>query len=510
MLCDGKQNPEEKSVLLQDEDDKSEPWTFWDSFKHLSHIAVPMTLSFSFSFEVFTSGVLLANVNPSNNAQTAAISLTSNMMNVVGIVSVTCLLGMALIASRIVGEIKHIRESEEEEEDNESKAQRITTSMGKVTKVYRAGLIVAAGFAPFGFLLLFFSKPILHNWFGQQENVASLAEDYLRPYAFAIPGLLSRMCAEQIMFSFQRSHAAMVIALSSFTFATLLALGLGYGVGALPQWRSKGVAIAYTIEAYITALAYTIYIGVTAELKDCDFFQFHKRSTWTGTLTYVKQVLRYGVPIGSTMANDMTVVLVAGILAGLNGQKQQASITYSLQLLLLLFIGLAAFSQTSAQEVGRCIGERKYGKGRKMAIHSLGTALIYFAPIGILVAAYPQLFMDLLNNRETNIKQMVRRVTPIVVVGILIDAVRFHVLQQLRSLSDMLGSTIISITAIWSGMLVGGLLSSFSSLEVYGVAFGYALGLFLAWLGLTYRWVSRIKPASMKSIGEEERRREEE
>lgn len=243
--------PEQKSDgVLQ-----HNPSSFMQVFKKITNLSIPMALSYTFSFEVFISTVLLGHLSQ-NEADTASTALIASTMNTLVILGFSPLFAMSITASNKLGKLREKLAQLSVSNDQQVEIDKLRRG---VKSVYLNGLIISAASSPIIFALMFFSKAIFVNTLHQDSAVATVAQDFLRTYAIAVPALMLRMSAEQIMFSFQKAHPAMVIGLVNLAVGTGLAAWLSIGGLGVSAMGAKGIAIGFAVEAYLTAIAYALY-----------------------------------------------------------------------------------------------------------------------------------------------------------------------------------------------------------------------------------------------------------
>jgi len=470
--------------------------TFLDAFKKMSGIAIPMALSYTFSFEVFASGVLAGNYNDDKD-HTAAITIISTFMNTFLILGMSPLFAMAVVASNWLGDLRTYKEKPKNEQDD----VELATKRARISAVNRSGLIISAVATPPVFLALFFSQAIATNVFRQDENVAGIAQEYLRPYAFAVPGVLARMTFEQMMFTVGKSRDAMYLGLASFTVGTLLSVWLGFGGLGIDAMGLKGIALGYVAEAYFIALMYGLYIYFKNECREFRFFNlFNTDKKVIADVT--SQVLTWSGPISFTIGSELLMTFVVGIIAGAISAESQAALSFVMQFIFLIFIFSAAFGIACQQEVGREVGAKCYNDASRLARYSLITTLSYITPICVLIAAWPALLRKMLNNYDDTIVDTANLLTPIMVSGIILDAARYTMLQELRSLADPWGSTALSFFGLAIGLCLSAILGLATDLGIYGVGAGYTIGLGLAAFLLVFRWAKKTDVSYVETVNE--------
>ncbi|KTD71474.1 MULTISPECIES: MATE family efflux transporter [Legionella] len=478
-------------ITDSDETD-DDSYGLWEVFKSLSALSVPMALSFTFSFEIFLI-VLLLNSLSENEDEVASATLISTMINTLLVIGMAPLFSMSVVASKKIGELT---EAEEQGETNEVVLQE---KREYIAGINRNGLLMSAVLTPAIMAGMIFSKPLLTTVFGQNDHVAEITQNFLRIYSPAVVGLLTRISTEQMMFSFGRAKPAMFMGLANLAVGTGISAWLGFGGLGVPRLRGTGIAIGYVIEAYLTSIAYALYLAKHKDFSQYEFFNIFKK--FSGQFAQLKELLQIGGSITLSVASEMAMSLSVSVLSGILGTKEQAAITALNQYVFFNFLLLAGFGQGNSQELNRLIGAKKYENANRMGKYGLLTTLLYTTPIPLFFAVMPGVLV--MGNNPAQVKDILKYLAPIMSAGVILDSVRYDLLQQLRVLNDLKGSTIISVSALSLGITGSALLGLKTKLGIYGIAAGYTGGVIIAIPGLAYRWSNRINAGRIEEIAEE-------
>jgi hypothetical protein len=86
-------------------------------------------------------------------------------------------------------------------------------------------------------------------------------------------------------------------------------------------------------------------------------------------------------------------------------------------------------------------------------------------------------------------------------MGVILDAIRFNLLQQFRALDDFFVTSIIAFFGLSSGILLAAVLGFKTPLDIDGVGIGYTLGVMITAVLLGLRWETKI--AEVVAVGVE-------
>ncbi len=462
------------------------PISFLTVFKDISHLAIPMALSFTFSFEVFLSVILLERLSE-NEDEVAAATLVSTYVNAVAVFFISPLFAVAIYLSHKLGDWREAIEAQPP-----LSVERLNEKKEIIASTNANALLIASVAAIPSTLLLYYSNGVLASVFQQEAAVVQATQPYLRTFAFAIPGLLSRLSLEQIMFSFKKTKPAMLMGLTNLGVGVVIALGLGFGfdteVIKIPKWGPRGVALGFLVETYMSALAYGLYVAFNKDIRKFQFFNAILRRVQNGAQQRW-DILKLGRSISFTTCLELSIMLMVGIFSGLAGTRSQAAMTYYMQFAYFQLIVLMAFSFSCAQELSRAIGSIHYLEANRVGRYGFLTTMLWLTPASLVFALYPK---GLASDASNEILAVLEPLAPIMSAGVIFEMIRYNLLQQLRAMDDLAIPNIISFLGTSLGILLMGILGLRTSLGVNGVAVGYLLGVGLSTVALSVRWSKQI------------------
>ncbi len=480
--------------------------SFWDIFKHISKVGIPMCFSFTFCFEVYSSVLLLQLVSQSED-DTAAATLVSTIMNTFCIISMSPVLSVINVLSLKLEEWKEQQSRSQSsilaDDENEDiiNLMAIPGLKEQIESIGPYALLMATAVSVPCWASLYFSRAIMTTVFHQQDSVARSAERFLRPYSFAVPALMLRVAFGMIMLSFGKNKEAMGLALATFGMGLGLAILLGFGFKFFPELDQTGVALGFVFETYLVTLLYGLFVKFNKECREFNFFQISwnilKRNT-----AVLFEMFRYGAAFFVSYTIDLSLALVIGIFSGLLGVEQQSAMSYCMQLIFFEFIFLAAFSMTCMQEVTRAMSVKNSQEdpvqSHRMAQFAvqlsrggLITSLIYLTPLPVALAIYPKALEFISGGASPEVSKQLRSLMPIMAAAVLLDDTRYNLLQQSRAFQDLSIPIVIACCGMVAVIALSALFAFVADLGVDGIAMGYAIGIGLAAAALFLRWLSQ-------------------
>src|SRR3990167_8465656 len=80
--------------------------SLWHDFGRISHLAVPMALSYTFSWAVFALGPLVSHLKDDSQKREAATALMQVTTNTVIFIAISPLFAVSIITSKYVGKLE--------------------------------------------------------------------------------------------------------------------------------------------------------------------------------------------------------------------------------------------------------------------------------------------------------------------------------------------------------------------------------------------------------------------
>lgn len=480
----------EEDELLLDDESLSFRKIFWLVFKILSSISIPMAISYTFSISIFIIS-LLRKYQSETDDENSATTLIITMISFFIMLGVSPLFAMNTFSSNKIGELNKATEDQES-------ASALESIHNHIFEISITGLFIGGIMAIPAFLPLYYAEEVLTTKliFQQDNQVAKIAQGFLRPYSPTAFAMMLRIAAEQMMFSFRKEKAAMLIGIINlFLLGTPLAAFLGFGSVSFPKDGSAGMAIAFTVESFLTALAYTVYIRLHKDLRQYQFFNVFKIKQ--GFFKRQADLLKMAAFNFFSNFIEMATPFIMGIMAGrLASSSTQSVMTAVTPIFFFSSVLILSLGATCNQVVSKKLGAQQYLRASRLGKHGLLTSIIYTIPLPMFFAIYPNPLSS-----DPAIQSTLKYFAPVISAGIGFDNIRNNLLQQLRALllKDAKRPIAISILSLLIGMITAGVLSQKTDSGIYGVAIGYLVGNVLAVILLSMLWSKEIQPEKMRA-----------
>lgn len=444
---------------------------------------IPMALSYTFPASMVVTAIMITHLKEeSQENYLATATLVTTMTHIIACVSFSPFLAMITLGSEKYGELRRFLT-----ENNET---QIVHTRKNTADLFKTSIALSTFILPIPFLAMFFSEFILVNIFAQNKHISGLVQQNLRAYSYAIPGLMYRICMEQILFSFKKSHHTMLMGLCTFALGTASAYYLAFGS---PNLGLAGIAYGFVIESYLTALIFAAYLHWHPSLKDIPFLTFTNLCLNSFISHQAKELLKMGLPITVQMSCELSAALLMSFFAGWLSENSLAAQNFSVQLFTFALIPSDAFAQTLVQAANQLIGENDFHNASRFAKYGLLANIGLISLVCIPVSISPSILTSMFGSSvNPNVMKMAKYLVPLAAGQTLAETAGLSMTQTLRAANDLYKPTMIKVICLWLGVLTAYLLGFKSSLSIYGVNIGFLFGVTLGTAILAPRWMARM------------------
>lgn len=455
--------------------------------------ALPIVGSLTFSIGIILAGMMMGQLGDGESEHEdylGASDLMTTELYTLMVISCSLLYSICIATGTEYGKTKR-RSS-----DSTPPGLDDPSPHAQIAKIFKNGLYLAGFCSPTPMIIMLFTKSILTNWFGQEEESSDLAEQYLRTYSWATPFVLINIASEQVLFGLEKQNAAFIIGAINFVLGSALAYALCF-------WTPLGlvgVALGYAVLALSSSISYLSYLKNSKSLQSLRLYQ----SSWKPDLTTLKQLLQIGWPITLTFFGEVCASFTINLFCGWLGKTELASQNIASQLIFFGMIPIIATTQATGAEVARSAGEDQVVNARRYGHSGVLVSFLLLATLSLPLAFYPEIAGYLYaSTGDEGIMSTITKLLPITAAGVLFDSVRNTSTGALRGLQDVTIPAILSITSLWIGVLTAYLLGFNTALGINGVAAGYTLGLGIGAIALFTRWNSKSNSLIATNMGQD-------
>ncbi len=354
----------------------------------------------------------------------------------------------------------------------------VATALGRgdetqVRRDTRMGLWLSILYGVAIYPAMFWSGPILRS-LGQEEQVAALAQDYLRVAGAGMVPALLIMALKSYLSALERAGVVLWATLAGVVLNTGLNWALIFGHWGAPELGVKGAAIASVATQILTLAVMAVYAEFHPALRRFHLFQRFWRPDWPA----LHQVYRLGWPIGLTGLFEGGLFSAAAVMMGWIGTMELAAHGIALELVAITFMAHLGLSNAATVRAGRAQGAGDFAALKGGAVTAIGLSLAVAAMVVAVFLAVPEslvrLFIDRANPQAPAITAYASTLLAVAALFQLADSTQVMALGLLRGVQDTRVPMVIASVSYW---LIGIPAS-------YVLAFPLSLGGTGLWLGL--------------------------
>ena len=426
---------------------------YTSEFKYNWKLAAPVMLGMlGHTFVSFIDNIMVGQIG---TAELAAVSLGNSFM----FIAMSIGIGFSTAITPLIAEA-----------DSANNLQQARST-------YKHGLFLCTVLGILMFLVVFFSKPLMHLM-QQPEEVVALAIPYLDLVAFSLIPLIIFQAIKQFSDGMSMTKYPMYATLLANIVNVVLNYLLIFGKFGFPEMGIVGAAYGTLASRIIMVIYLWVllrYKKRSAQIvKDIKFFVLD--------VLMIKRIINLGSLSAMQMFFEVAIFTAAIWLSGLLGKNPQAANQIALNLSSMTFMVAMGLSVASMIRVGNQKGLQNYKELRRIAfsIFLLGIlfatffALLFF----IFPKSLPHIYLDLSDTENYVDNMEVLSIASNLLLAAaffqISDSIQVVVLGALRGLQDVKIPTILTFVSYW----VGGFPVSYflGKEEMYG-SFGIWLGL---------------------------------
>ena len=364
-------------------------------------------------------------------------------------------------------------------------------SVREVRRTIRQGFWLAAAYSVPAWAVLWQGEAILLA-LGQEPALAAQAGAYVRALQWGLLPFLVYLVLRTFVAALGRPGLALAACALALPLNAVLAWALIFGRLGLPALGMTGAGVATSIVSVFMAVVLAVLIRADRRLR-----RYHILGRfWRADAPRFRRLLRLGLPIGATLAFEVTIFNAAALVMGTIGAAELAAHAIALQIAALAFMVPMGLSQAATIRVGQAVGRadapgvaRAGWTAFAMGTGFMGlTALLMLAAPGALVG----LFLDARDPANTAV--LGHAVTFLLFAALfqVVDGAQAVGAGMLRGLGDTRVPMLYAAFGYWGvGAPLGVALAYGTALRGSGVWIGLATGLAVVSLLMLARWMRR-------------------
>jgi MATE family multidrug resistance protein len=364
-------------------------------------------------------------------------------------------------------------------------------SVRDVRRTVRQGLWAAMSIAVPIWLVTWNGEKILLA-IGQEPALAAAAGAYIRTLQWSLLPFLFYLVLRSFLASLERPGWALVAGILALPVNVGAAWALMFGEFGLPKLGLTGAGVATTLSSTFMFAVLAVVISLDRQLRRYHLFGRFWRPDWQRYRT----LWRIGLPIGLTLAFEVTIFNAAAMLMGRIGADELAAHAIALQIASFSFMVPFGVSQAVTVRVGRAFGARDRAAVARAGWTAFALGVGFMAFTALLMWTAPQLlvgaFLDLQDPRNAPVIGFALSFLVLAALFQLADGAQVVGAGMLRGLQDTRVPMIYAALGYWGvGLPLGVALAFGANLRGIGIWIGLAAGLTVVALLMLWRWLRR-------------------
>ncbi len=339
--------------------------------------------------------------------------------------------------------------------------------------------------------ILFFAEPI-YTFMGQAEPLPALAQSYLNIAMWALIPTVVVMVLRTYLSVVELANVVLFVTLAAAGLNAVLNYAFIFGHWGMPAMGLRGAAIATTGSASLSVIVLLVFAATKKSLREHELFVRWWRADWPAFF----EVIRIGWPISMSLLAEISLFAFSAIMVGWFGVVALAAHGIVLQIISVAFMIPLGLSQVGTIRIGLAKGHENNAEiamaGKAVLI--LG-AVVACITVLVLVFLPATLVNAFIGKSNTDAAELLSYAIPFMAIAAAFqfaDGLQVLAAGLLRGLSDTRVPMFIAVFAYWVvGVPAAYLLSQYTNMGANGVWTGLAIGLAVAAVLATRRYLRR-------------------
>jgi len=327
---------------------------------------------------------------------------------------------------------------------------------------------------------------------GQEPLLAQQAGDYMRALQWSLLPFLLYLVLRSFLAALERPGWPLVIGLLAVPVNFGAAYALMLGKFGLPALGLVGAGLGTVISSTFMFLGLALVCSLDRRLRRYHVFGRLWRADWPRYRT----LWRIGVPIGLTLAFEVTIFNAAALLMGRIGANELAAHAIALQIAAFCFMVPFGLGQAVTVRVGRAYGAQDPKGVTHAGWTAFALAMAFMVFTASLMLFRPHLllwaFLDLGDPKNAAVIDFAVSFLVMAAIFQVADGAQAVGSGMLRGLQDTRVPMIYAALGYWGiGLPLGVALAFGTGLRGIGIWIGLATGLAVVASLMLWRWTRR-------------------
>jgi MATE family multidrug resistance protein len=362
-----------------------------------------------------------------------------------------------------------------------------------IRRTFRQGLWSAVIISVPAWIVLWHTEQVL-LLFGQEPQAAADAQTFVRLLQWGFLPTLGFIALRSFVAALQRPTWALVVTAVTIAFNIAANWVLVFGHLGLPALGLRGSGLATTLSNLFLFVTFAAVVSFNRKFRRYHLFGRWWRADWPRFL----KLWRLGLPIGATMAFEITVFNAAVFLMGQFGTAAIAAHTIAIQIASVTFMVPMGLSQAATVRVGRAHGAGDRDGVTRAGWTAFALAIVFMATMSALMIMAPRTligaFIDTGDAGNGAVVNFAVSFLFCAAVFQIADGAQSVGAGMLRGLQDTRMPMLFALAGYWGfGMSLSLLFAFQLGFGGVGIWIGLAAGLVVVAIMMIRRWTMRAR-----------------
>jgi MATE family multidrug resistance protein len=339
--------------------------------------------------------------------------------------------------------------------------------------------------------ILWNAAPILRAM-GEPPELAANAGRYVHGLQWAVAPLLLTFSTRSIFAALNRTSPVLGASLIAVGFNALANYALIFGHFGAPALGIFGSGMATSLSHLLMFSLLVGYSFLDPRVRAIGLFS----RLWRPHAASLAQIWRLGLPIGATIAAEISVFSFSALLMGLIGPDSIEAHAIVIQIAATAFMVPLGLGQTASVRVGHAFGARDRAAVSLAGWTAFAMAIAFLVVSAAAMFAFPRLLISPFISTEAPanaaIVALALSFLRIAAIFQVFDGGQAALAGMLRGVHDSRWPMIMALAGYWGiGMPTGLALAFLTPLHGLGLWIGLATGLAVVALLLFWRWLGK-------------------
>lgn len=329
------------------------------------------------------------------------------------------------------------------------------------------------------------------KWFRQPEEVAMLAEPYLKILIFAQLPMYMYLGLKGISDGYELTRISMLVTFLALLLNIFLNWLLIYGNWGFPKLELQGAGYATLLSRIFMALAMLYFISRSSKIGIpwSSLFRYRRSQD----LRQMKEILRLGVPSGFQFFFEVAAFALAAVMAGWINAESLAAHQAAISLASVTYMFATGIASGASITVGNALGQNDFKTIRIYGNLSLGIIFTCMFAFGLIFIAFRSYLVGLFVI-EPEVFDIAVQLMILAAAFQVFDGVQAVNLGILRGIRDVKIPLWVAIFAYWViAIPLGYFIGIYLKYGIFGIWIGLTSGLVITASVLTLRFYARLR-----------------